>query len=499
MKRILVFALVISSLAVIIKQHSVSVSLIPDVAYAYRLVYGATNSGSYDFRFVDPANPTRIAIAESLPIPQNIAFYDFSASPNGQWLTVGSAIQIKDNPNSFVQLLNIESGQLGSTIATGTFASTLFWRGWDVSSPSVDILWSPNSQYIAFNMLDTNISPNIDIYVYSLADHKLTDLTINDREPHYRMAWSSDSTQLVTTAENCASSCSLKLEIFNVAGQSVKTIDVTNLEVQYISGASNICQLDWSPSNNYVSFISVCYPPAESSRDVYLWSLKENKVVDIYQNRANLVTTKKLWYGDNLVISAYRPNIPGHIETVLYQTTNNTVMTLASSWITDAALNPVSGVLSFRYSAMPKDAPDNSHEIFQRSPIQTGIISANKFSVAQTVAGTDSIAGNYGCDLSWSPDGVYLATSISIDCDYGTQGANAVGYAFLRNGTTPVIQRLFTTDGYAKDVAAGTTIGWTVAPYANNSTLVPANTSTITPLSITPAGGSAPGGNQIGG
>jgi len=285
-----------------------------------------------------------------------------------------------------------------------------------------------------------------------------------------------------------------------VVSQSIKTIDVTNLEVQYISGASNICQLSWSPDSAYVSFISVCYPPYASGRDVYLLSLADNKVMDVFQGGRNLTTTRLIWYDvHHLIISAYRPNIAGQLQTVMYQTTNNTIMTLASSWITDAALNPASGILSFRYSAMPKDAPDNSHEIFQRSPIQTGIISANKFSVAQTVAGTDSIAGNYGCDLSWSPDGVYLATSISIDCDYGTQGANAVGYAFLRNGTTPVIQRLFTTDGYAKDVAAGTTIGWTVAPYANNSTLVPANTSTITPLSITPTGGSAPGGNQIGG
>jgi len=227
MKRISILALIAILAVAAINQHSMSAFSSPDTAYSNRFAYGVANENSYDFRFIDPSNPNIIAVTEKVLMSQGASLYDLSASPNGQWITMEVFSGKQGDQITTTRLLNVATGQVSGNITTGVVASTLFFRGWDVSSPSVDILWSPNSQYIAFNMLDTDISPNIDIYVYSLADHKLTDLTINDHEPHYRMAWSSDSTQLVTTAENCASSCSLKLEILNLV-----TIPSPNSKVQ---------------------------------------------------------------------------------------------------------------------------------------------------------------------------------------------------------------------------------------------------------------------------
>ena len=440
-------------------------SVTAQITYVYTYI-AVTPNGQTKFVAVDPHSASSAGKQQDMQVPAGWLppAYPASVSPDGKWTLL--AFEANDLRSLWVRLINVGSGETRD-ILQGFLASRPTGFGGSLQN----VAWSPDGQYVALNMSQTASGADLEVFIYSLGDYKLTNLTNDDKE-QFHIAWSSDSSHIVTLSEDCRSqtepsTCrSRTLDTFSLSTQTPETsLDLVKSGFGPATQGAIACELEWSPSGRLVAFVSGCDDfVTEVPKEVYLWDIKQGGITpvthfttDLQKNGAVFLrgTYHLAWLdANNLLIGAHYQGIPDvtNAQSVTYSVGTGAVTTLSQETVEEWAINPISKEIATR-SVPPISIITGEEKI-------TGTIGISAYNIAPTgtlsnlSAGTQSVLG---CNLSWTPDGGILAytTTPSGRCDDLTQAIIFV------DATTKTSQQ------HTPAFEQGTTIipiGWMVAP-----------------------------------
>jgi hypothetical protein len=223
---LLVFCLITSSFA--------QQSTVYNFAYFTRNIYGDT-----------PIQLTKVAVLDGKGTPllglgsldYGNGFLNAKSSPDGNWVVFSTATDMGES--SMLQLWNVTTFEIQAFLVEGASVFS------DIPSLNDSVQWSPDSQMIA-------VAAGKSIIVYSLTA-KSPLLITNEAAFYQRLAWSSDSRKLVTTAHhplnNTNSLDKYTLDIFDVStGNKIQELDLSFLSNILIP----VCDLGWSPKGDYI-------------------------------------------------------------------------------------------------------------------------------------------------------------------------------------------------------------------------------------------------------
>jgi dipeptidyl aminopeptidase/acylaminoacyl peptidase len=365
-------------------------------------LYLVSQNGQLIGKSVDPGNPNNVSNLFTTSLSNNSRVYDAIISPDGQWVTI---IPVAGASNSVIKLVNTNTGSTRDITVQTNFMTSM--------SPSllglpIQVIWSPNSQLLAFISYDAG---NSDVFLYSVSNNTTTNLTA-DQNSESQLAWSSDSSQLAVMTEKCANinSCSTFIEVYNVAGANrTGSVEVGSWGAAF--GPGSLCHLSWSPDGQYLSFVSVCDSSLYATpKELYILNVAQSTYVNITnytlqarQDQDPLYTYIQAAYNtqwldsQTLLIGAMYLSSDLNTTTTIsaiYNVSSNSFTVINNTEMgQDWSLNPVSREIAFRTS-VASYLPNNS-------AIKVGNITGNTLSTSLTV--------NAGCDLSWSPTGQFLA------------------------------------------------------------------------------------------
>lgn len=426
----------------------------PIIPSSYRYAF-ATDAG---IGFLDPARPEQAPIWYSITPPDSdkafVSFTRATASPDGRWIAL--SITQRSSLTMKIQLFNVALDKAQPPIQVGNgFPSEweiMGWFGWGASAQ--EMLWSPDSRYLALNMIDKTQS---DIYLYSVNDGTLTDILALDIAQHYYIAWSNDSRRIATYSTGCASDgqCASWLKTFDVQGNLVDSTTVSDIS----------CELGWSPNDRYVYFENTCNGMSWDQRELYLWDTVQNATWRITNFTTPFQTGDRaipgaihhvLWTTPHtMLISAIIVDSKtgsAYTRTVSYDTDSRTLIALSDDLIQEWSINPVSGQIVFRRIAQADfDLYEPRNPTVRLGQISNGSLTEVPFPQTSQING--------GCDLAWSPDGKYLAYEFPQSC---TQ-SYATGVGFMDNTTGIVRQHPFTTTDQPP-ISEAIAAGWVVTP-----------------------------------
>ncbi len=349
-------------------------------------------------------------------------------SPNGEWVAFLLASLVSTGDPLLVRLVNLDSGETRD-IAQGFLAGS---EAGFVGTLQ-NLAWSPDGRFLALNMTLAQESSDLEIFIYSVSDNRLTNLT-NDEYSQMHVAWSPESTRFVTRTDDCSQRsvnnyCSYTLDIFDVADNSrLTSFQLPNPALGSVEFAGTACELRWSPEGSAISYVSSCTDGAQVPRGVYLWNIAQDEAAQVTSFTPQATTQGipdfqgwyvPFWYdSDTLVVSAdyMLPNRPENTETLAYNVVEGTRHMLFPEMVTEWALNPVSNVMAARLA--------------QTSAVRLFTLDAADNFTLEQVGESGSLPS--GCHLSWSPDGATLAyvTTTSGYC------ADSIQSIIFVDGTT---------------------------------------------------------------
>jgi WD40 repeat protein len=456
MKRILITRLCILIACVFL--FPLSTPVVAQAKYKYSYIFRADD---LKIGLVDPVNLNAPIEVHTLNVPSDSALIDVIVSPNGQLLALHSITESSTPPRkSRIRLLNVISGEMRE-VAQGYFLSS--WSGIGILEPESDIKWSPDSHYVALAMSQPG---PVNLYVYSLADGSLVNLT-NDQANHYRFTWSKDSTRIVAGSELCpeAQPCTRKIEVFDAAQKTRET----TLDVSYFQDTPGfaLCAFRWSPDRHYISFVTGCSSLFSLTKEVYVWDVVQGSVTQVTNFTVEASKRKidvnytlgkydTIWADpQTLVIGAIFSDNPdtASTQTLMFHLPSKTITVLSMAAVEGWTANPVSGELAFR--TIPAISSLGGFRS-QTSSVQIGAVSGKTLKIAINAA---SISGVEGCDLAWSPDGAILS--------YTIRGASCTedkvqGFGFIDKATGNVRRRMFSA-AEQTDIDFFYPRGWVVA------------------------------------
>ena len=474
-----------------------------------------TSAISYQFAFI---NEGRLGFVNpNLPNNTSILFTLTPASrgpitaksPDGKWIAI--AMLTAEKPTTQIELFDVLNGKESSPIQVGNGFFTENQEINTYENLARAMSWSPDSRYLALSMYRPN---HADIFVYNIQTLSLTDLTMNDLGGYYGVVWDNSSDRFVTANEPCPNDAhctsSLTLKEFDLTGLLLNTIDVSNLYVG--PGGKSICNMAWSPTDNYVSFQSSCDLYRMSpSQEIYIWDLSANKIQQVtHLTKFGLTDVigpwayyKVLWLNsDKMLVSAatysQNTNVP-QTTTFSYMPSQNLQTNISSNYFDNWSMNPVSGQLAYNMVQLNQvnqadpNAPATS--TVKLAAINTNTSSAN---ILQEQSAPLMAQIPNGCDLAWSPDGRYLAYASGPDLAFTTSSQCSVGHptsiGFVDTVSGTITQYPLPNDSHTKYYIP---IGWVVAPGQGKLTATASPTATAGTSTL--GAGSVPGGNQVGG
>lgn len=250
-------------------------------------------------------------------------------------------------------------------------------------------------------------------YLYHIeAAHWVPLLENLSRPP--QLVWSKTSQQVLVVSGWCPSpdDCDHQLTIFDVAdGSATKQILLSDYDLGYSAGDS-LCGLSWSPSQRYIAFMSACGSPAEiNPKEIYLWDMQKNMLKQLTNytksgsNRSAyiLASYTLLWLTDNdlLIGAIFGDQAELNTQSIHLQLPELTRTVLSDKAIVEWAVNPKYGLVAAR-------------EVFNLNP--NSLETSAQVTVAQlnqqTLTADNKVALSDGCNLSWSPDGEVLASTL---------------------------------------------------------------------------------------
>jgi len=323
-----------------------------------------------------------------------------------------------DQTQWFIQLVNVATGETRE-VAEGLVTGVRF-GGLDQS-----IVWSPNSQYLAYildSLDDRHEANDLDAYIYAIADDSQINITHDDLN-QYRVAWSSDSTTVVSSAESCPqrdTNCMVTFDTFDAGtGNRLKSFRTSDLRVG--SGTIEVCGLDLSPNKRYMSFISPCSGIPETPTDVYIWDTETeaiSQITDIFSSgEIPLYMSYNVIWSDNdnlLIEGTYQLQAENHNQILNYNVISNETSILSIDERTIWTVNPNSGDLLVYSSPIVEDA----------NQIQIATYSSNGEDTLIPLSLETSEASfniSLGCQVYWSPDGQTIAYTLSQTGDCGAR------------------------------------------------------------------------------
>gem|GEM_PF-3148104 len=344
-----------------------------------------------------------------LPIPLGNRLIDVTASPDGQWLMLLSSA---DDVQSTIQIMNVHTGEIRllnqgnvSHYAGGVFRRDLIPQ------------WSPNSQYLAYNMIfPDGRAHNAHVYNVTTGTSVIAFYGTTLFYP-YDLAWSPDSTQLAVVTARCREEAG-----GIICGSSIERFSIPSL--QHLGGVyagserGEVCNLTWSPDGNYIAYIFSCdINISNFYYEIFLLNLQQSSVqqVTALTNPAPLLDTLPLnynnyytieWSADNHLLAGITYGQGGaavdpatfSAQTFVYPVPAINALPLLTEFTGDWGRNPVTGTLAYRAEAIQLDA-SNLRVVASR---QTKIGTYQNNSVTEIASGTP------GCDYRWSPDGALL-------------------------------------------------------------------------------------------
>lgn len=425
MRRILIMLLLACSLSLAIPasaQTTVS-----------RYVYAITDWKSTRLVFIDPLQPSDPpqTLYLDLRVPSQFPFKSIP-SPNGQWLLLYGTIK---DYNSVILLYDLASGEtqeINGAILEGTAN--------EFTGEAQDAVWSPDSQRIAFVL--TNSAPDdrlsTDVFIYDLRERSLARLTPDDFRNH-RVAWSPDSTRIVTFTDNCDFSssftCQNRVEVFDILSRSlVDALDYT--PIANVGGLyDTACELAWSPTGRYISFVVGCKTTMFGS-EVYVWDTISQNLEQVTRftedHESNhwpnyvFTTYSNAWVdAQTLLIGAHvTRNVNPTYEqsaTLSYDVSDGTTTILSRNAAEFLTVNPQSGEIAFRsIHTFHRFLVCGYHPA--RAYINIGVF--DEGTLDTRVSAMD------GGDLSWQPDGDILAYAF-----YGGYGLKTIMFVNRTDGS----------------------------------------------------------------
>ncbi len=391
--------------------------------YVLSVTVQAQDSFNYAYIVQDQRGTQIISIAPhtgevqgSLNIAANGPIYQAFTSPDGEWVAMLILRTTLREQHLAVVLENIRTGETRD-LMSGFIRSEASGIG-----GSQFVAWSPDSQYLAINMALSGFVDS-EIYLYSIALNSTLNLT-DDNIHQEQVAWSDNSVRLVTSSSQCSrTSCIHELKTFDISsGASGKTLDL--IATSY-SLYPPLCELEWSPDENYISFVTQCNSSyIEAPKDVYIWNLEDDTIQPAKQNTTRSFQEQpgRILYGaydtvwlDNtkfLIGSwGFIQNKMPFAATVIVQPTDQTTRVLAEVGIHEIALHRETGALAFQ-TFWITESPFGFESVYgpvvitNTSELQqsnlNGVLSGNNIDVA----------GRRICNPRWSPDGSMLAYTL---------------------------------------------------------------------------------------
>lgn len=374
-------------------------------------------SGAWTFTVIDPDGGV-----DNIPlsISEGSSLVNIAASPNGQWLMLYSVTQSQ----SIIQLMNPLTGEV-------RLVDQGFLEDLSLSSAVFIPQWSPNSQYLAYNIISA---------LGGVSDTRLYDLSTGAVSTAfagfpllspYELAWSPDSTQLAIATTRCTSTDGIV-----ACGASIQRVSIPSLEplgwVNATDELGQACNLVWSPNGQYVAYFFSCDNNINFYHEIFVLDVQQSSVqqVTALTNPAPLVNTLPLnynnyysieWSTDNQLLAGIVKAQGGSeinpasflAGTFAYPVPSMSSIPLLTEVAREWARNPVTGILAYREDATQLDTA-NSLSVANRQ---------TKIAVYQNNALTEMASASPGCDYRWSPDGAYLMyrdvsqqTSLGIIC-----------------------------------------------------------------------------------
>lgn len=379
----------------------------------YYAVASQIPGGDIAILAIDPRNPDNVIyLFTGIMLPENAQLHDAKASPDGNWIVL-----LPSGPVSSFLLLNVNTREARSIAAN----MGLVPRDYAVDSLGINhpFAWSPDSRYMAFTSFEDG---RAGIVVYDVYTASRANITTNKIVEYYDVAWSPNGNYLAMAGLDCSGGlldCQVHISVYD---QTTQTFDVAINAIRSGGDLGNLasCQLDWSPDNYFISFVSSCDPSFNAIE-------KELFVLDRQQAQIHAITSytttaiqppdapidypirwaryDPFWVdGNTLLVSvSYAETSTDNIldQITSYNLKDNSTTILRTDgrgvrW----ARHPSLGYLAFGlvrgyYASSPLFA-------VERATFDTGHLN--------TIAVLPA-----GCDLSWSPDAEYLAYTVRAD------------------------------------------------------------------------------------
>lgn len=239
-----------------------------------RYLYLTTDStGDVIINGVDPISletSTLINLSQSLPDRSILGGF---LSPDGQWI----ALETRSSEVKVLMLINLNTFVMTPVINSYNLSQVPPSRGGDLKN----FAWSPDSQYFAFHVAR---GQGQSTYLYDLTTNTLSHLGADGRN-QYNVSWSADSQYLAVFSFTCNPSICERIAIDVYDAQTTamdKTIDLTYpFRTNNYSEANELCELQWSRNNQYLSFLGFCTTAVYTRQEVYSVDLSTAEITKI--------------------------------------------------------------------------------------------------------------------------------------------------------------------------------------------------------------------------
>jgi WD40 repeat protein len=216
-----------------------------------------------DFHIIDPVTSS-VNDLFSLSIPVNYLISGGEASLDGK--SIAWLLYNKGTGQTSIQIVDSLTGQTRNVADVQKLDEINTLLG-----PEYLFLWSPNSQYLAFNTIQSNGLSVLE--VYTLSNGNISSLVTPTNA--YQFAWSDDSTKLAVAGGDCFASCVVFLDTFNITtGQHESSANLRDVAREAASHSrAALCDLNWSPDNLFLSFMMNCDSSFIYDREIHVWDV----------------------------------------------------------------------------------------------------------------------------------------------------------------------------------------------------------------------------------
>ncbi len=376
----------------------------PSYVYAY---VSQDNVGNVQISTVDPGDNTS-SILTTFTTPNQRHIVHTAVNADGSWIALVPFVAPEEV--GAIQLIN------PTTLETREIPANLSFlmggKSFTLAGPQQRFVWSPDGDKLAFTSFHEGTR---DVYVYSLAQDSLVKITDNS-DSENRIVWSNDNTQLAILKTTCTTSdnCIASINIVDAANPALQAT-----VIMLPSGGSSlfeyeICHMKWSPDDRYIAFAQICDASLYSNaKEVYLLDVQQQTIEEItsyildttipegvpfltrFGGYALLWTDLQTLLIGSAIIASTETDFT--TQTVSYSLSSGSLTTLSTTAMAQEwTANPMTNQLAYR-------ANTGSYFYQQGSSVKIATYNNNMLEEVYSVQA--------GCDLSWSPDGLWLAAT----------------------------------------------------------------------------------------